>query len=174
MDDLGRELGQELGQELDRVAAEERELVFDGFGHDDALELGLWLAERAQARGLPVAIDIERSGQRLFHFAAAGATPDNAAWIERKKNLVKRVLRSSYAVGLELRARGRTLAEKLEVDPAPFAAHGGCFPLVVRGVGFVGTVTVSGLPQREDHDLVVEALREHLARRAGAVSSSTV
>ena len=146
------------------MAAEERELVLDAFSNDDALELGLALVELARSRQLPIAIDVERGGQRLFHFAATGSTPDNAVWIERKKNLVKRVFRSSYAVGLELRAEGRSLAEKWEVPVESFASHGGCFPLVVRGVGFVGTVAVSGLPQREDHDLLVEALRAHLAR----------
>ena len=72
------------------MEAEERDLVFTRFTNDDALELGLLLAEKEQARKLPIAIDIERGGQRLFHFAAAGTVPDNAAWIERKKNLVRR------------------------------------------------------------------------------------
>jgi uncharacterized protein (UPF0303 family) len=155
----------DLEAERRRVDAEEQELVLDRFTNDDALALGLALAERARARGLPVAIDVERAGQRLFHFAATGSTPDNAAWIERKKNLVRRTFRSSYATGLKLAATGKTLADSLGPDAAAeFAAHGGCFPLVVRGVGFVGTVAVSGLPQKDDHDLVVEALRAHLAR----------
>ena len=34
------------------------------------------------------------------------------------------------------------------------------FPIVVDGVGCIGAVTVSGLPQRADHDLVVEALAD--------------
>lgn len=155
----------DLEKERQRVEADERELVFDAFTNDDALELGLALVEKARQRQLAIAIDVERSGQRLFHFAAAGTTPDNAAWIERKKNLVKRVFRSSYAVGLKLAAQGKTLAESMGVAPEEFAAHGGCFPLKVRGVGFVGTVTVSGLPQKDDHDLVVEAIRELLERR---------
>jgi uncharacterized protein (UPF0303 family) len=158
----------DLEKERERVEADERELVFDAFTNDDALELGLALVEKARQRQLAIAIDVERSGQRLFHFAAAGTTPDNAAWIERKKNLVKRVFRSSYAVGLKLVAQGKTLAESMGVSPEEFAAHGGCFPLKVRGVGFVGTVTVSGLPQKEDHDLVVGAIRELVERkRAG-------
>ncbi len=162
-------MSSDLEQERQRVEAEERELVFGGFTNDDALELGLLLAEKARARKLPIAIDVERAGQRLFHFAAAGATPDNAAWIERKKNLVRRMFRSSYAVGLGLAASGKTLADGMgAAAAADHAAHGGCFPVVVRGVGFVGTVTVSGLPQKDDHDLVVEAIRELLARtRAG-------
>ena len=155
----------DLEQELQRVEADERELVFAAFTNDDALELGLALVDEARQRQLAIAIDVERSGQRLFHFAAAGTTPDNAAWIERKKNLVKRVFRSSYAVGLELAVQGKTLAERLGIPAEEFAAHGGCFPLKVRGVGFVGTVTVSGLPQKDDHDLVVGAIREFVERR---------
>jgi len=43
------------------------------------------------------------------------------------------------------------------------AAHGGAFPVIVRDVGVVGAVTVSGLPQEEDHRLVVQVLRKFLA-----------
>jgi len=158
----------DLDSERQRVEAEERELVFDRFTNEDALELGLLLVEKARARQLPIAIDVERAGQRLFHFAADGSTPDNAAWIERKKNLVKRVFRSSYGMGLKLAAEGKTL-ERLGIPAENFAAHGGCFPLFVKNAGFVGTVAVSGLPQKDDHDLVVEAIREFLdrARKGG-------
>jgi uncharacterized protein (UPF0303 family) len=156
-----------LEHERQRVAGEERELVLTRFTNDDALELGLLLADKARARQLPIAIDVERSGQRLFHFAAAGTSPDNAAWIERKKNLVRRTFHSSYAVGLKLAAAGKPLSESMWPGAeAEYAAHGGCFPIQVHGVGFVGTVTVSGLPQKDDHDLVVEALREFLAKAA--------
>jgi len=157
----------DLEQERQRVEAEERELTFDRFGNEDALDLGLLLAGKARARKLPIAIEVERGGQRLFHFAATGATPDNAAWIERKQRLVRRMHRSSYAYGLKLAASGKTLADSMGPAAADYAAHGGCFPVVVKGVGLVGTVTVSGLPQKDDHDLVVEAIREFLARPRG-------
>ncbi len=49
------------------------------------------------------------------------------------------------------------------LDESEFAAHGGAFPVIGRGVGVVGTVTVSGLPQEEDHRLVVSVLRSFLA-----------
>lgn len=154
----------DLEQERQRVAAEERDLVFARFTNDDALELGLLLAGKARARQLPIAIDIERSGQRLFHFAATGTSPDNGGWIERKKNLVRRTFRSSYGIGLKLAASGKSLSESMWAGAeADYAAHGGCFPITVPGVGFVGTVTVSGLAQKDDHDLVVEAIREFLA-----------
>jgi uncharacterized protein (UPF0303 family) len=154
--------------ELQRVEAEERELVLDAFTNEDALALGLSIVERARERGLPIAIDVERGGQRLFHAAMAGSSPDNAGWIERKKALVRRVFKSSYAVGLKLRSQGRTIEESLLLPSTEYAPHGGCVPLVVKGVGFVGTVTVSGLPQKQDHELVVECLRAFISGRRGS------
>jgi uncharacterized protein (UPF0303 family) len=161
-------VAESLEQELKRVEAEERELVLDSFDNEDALDLGLALVEKARARRLPVAIDVERCGQRVFHAGMPGSAPDNDHWIERKKRLVNRTYHSSYSTGLRLRIEQRTLAEKMHLDEKDYAPHGGCVPLVVSHVGFVGTVTVSGLPQREDHELVVETLREHIAgRKAG-------
>ena len=139
-----------------------RELVFESFGNEDAFKLGLAFLQVARERKLPIAVDIERSGQRLFHFAADGSSVDNADWIERKKNLVKTMFRSSYAIHLQLLSDGKTLDEKYDCPMGHFAAHGGCFPIVVKGTGFVGTITVSGLPQRDDHELVVETVREFL------------
>ncbi len=161
-------MAETLEQELKRVEAEERELVLDSFDHQDALDLGLALVEKARARNLPIAVDVERCWQRLFHAALPGSAPDNGHWIERKKRLVNRTYRSSYATGLRLRVEQKTLAQLLYLDENDYAPHGGCLPVVVSRVGFVGTVTVSGLPQRLDHELVVEALREHIAgRKAG-------
>jgi uncharacterized protein (UPF0303 family) len=34
----------------------------------------------------------------------------------------------------------------------------------VAGAGVIGTAIVSGLPQREDHNLVVRAIAEHLGQ----------
>jgi uncharacterized protein (UPF0303 family) len=53
--------------------------------------------------------------------------------------------------------------EQSRLDPDLYAAHGGVFPVIVRGVGPVGTVGVSGLPQAEDHAFVVEQLTSFLA-----------
>ncbi len=148
-------------EELDKVDQEERELVFESFGNEEAFSVGLALLKVARERKLPIAVDIERSGQRLFHFAANGSSVDNADWIERKKNLVKTTFRSSYAIHLQLLSEGKTLDERYDRHMGHFAAHGGCFPIVVKGTGFVGTITVSGLPQKEDHELVVKILREY-------------
>jgi uncharacterized protein (UPF0303 family) len=147
---------------LAALEEQERRLQLDGFGPDDAWELGTLLVELARERGLAVTVDVRRPGQVLFHVALDGTTPDNDVWVERKVRVVERFHESSYLVGRRLAAKGRTLGPDQGVDPALFAAHGGAFPVRVRGVGVVGTVTVSGLAQADDHALVVEAL-ERLA-----------
>lgn len=133
------------------------------FEHADAWRLGSLLVELGTARGLPVAIDIRRGPQQVFHAALAGSAADNDHWIVRKVRVVERFAASSYLVGRRLAASGKQLDEAFGVDPRDYAAHGGAFPLRVEGAGVVGVVTVSGLPQADDHALVVEALTAFLA-----------
>ena len=153
-----------LTQDLELIAKQERELILPEFDEAIAWELGLRLRELASARRLPVAIEIKRFGQPLFYSALHGSTPDNAEWVRRKGNVVARFHRSSYAVGLGLKQTNSTLADKFELPSSDYASHGGSFPLKVAGTGVIGSVTVSGLPQRADHELVVEALCSQLGR----------
>ena len=107
---------------------------------------------------LPVTIDIRRHGQQLFQAALPCTTAENDSWIDRKVNVVNRFAASSFLVGRRLAARGRELDEAAGTSPLLFAAHGGAFPVRVRDVGVVGTVTVSGLPQADDHAFVTEMI----------------
>lgn len=156
---------------IGRVKGEIRELQFPGFSLDDALNLGLLLVELGKERLLPIAIDITKGDQVLFHAALPGATPDNDQWIRAKQRTAARYEVPSLLVGLRGRLRGGRIEDNAWFDQARYAAHGGSFPVYVTGVGAVATVTVSGLPQLQDHDLVVEAMREVL-RPAGANGTS--
>ncbi|WP_460066102.1 heme-degrading domain-containing protein [Streptomyces sp. YKOK-I1] len=154
----------EITPSLEELQAQERRLVFRQFTHEDAWALGSLLVEMAREREAPLAVDIHRSGQQLFHAALPGSTPDNDAWIDRKRRVVERFGASSYLVGTRYRARGTTFEESSRLDLDTYAAHGGSFPVTVEGVGVVGAVTVSGLPQLEDHRFVVEALERFLEK----------
>ncbi|WP_432171656.1 heme-degrading domain-containing protein [Streptomyces sp. 1222.5] len=147
---------------VEELQEQERRLVFRRFTHDDAWALGSLLVEMARERRAPVAVDIHRAGQQLFHAALPGSTPDNGAWIARKRRVVERYGAASYLVGARFRAKGTTFEDSSRLDPDTYAAHGGSFPVHVENVGVVGAVTVSGLPQLEDHRLVVEALERFL------------
>jgi uncharacterized protein (UPF0303 family) len=150
---------------LDELEAQESRLVFEHFDEDTAWELGVALREAALAAALPVAISIRRNGQRLFHSALAGSSADNDGWLERKSAVVDRYGRSSLRVGEQFRVDGGSFDTHARLHPSDYAAHGGAFPILVRGTGCVGTVAVSGLPELEDHRFVVETLEAFLAAR---------
>ncbi|WP_433856461.1 heme-degrading domain-containing protein [Streptomyces kronopolitis] len=149
--------------EVAELEEQEERLVLDSFGNDDAWELGTLVAELARGRGAVVTIGIRRGAQRLFHRALPGTSADNDAWIDRKSAVVERYGESSFLVGARFRAKGRTFEESSRLPADRFAAHGGAFPVRLRGTGVVGVVAVSGLPQADDHALVVEGLERYLA-----------
>jgi uncharacterized protein (UPF0303 family) len=147
-----------LQEDLERIALQERELVLPRLDAEAAWQLGMRLRTMAVERSLAVVIDVRRFGQPLFYTALDGATPDNVEWVRRKSNVVARFLRSSYAIGLKDKLKNESIYESQGLPLSDYATHGGSFPLTVAGAGVVGSATVSGLPQRRDHELVVEAL----------------
>ncbi|MBP1326270.1 uncharacterized protein (UPF0303 family) [Leucobacter exalbidus] len=148
---------------LAAIEAEERELWFASFTRDDAWRLGVQMREAAVAQQLPLVIGIAIGAQRVFHAALPGASPDNDAWLERKARSVVHFERSSLGVGELFRSQGRLYEADARLDPTVIAANGGVFPIQIDGVGVVGTVGVSGLPQVDDHNFVVDQLRKFRA-----------
>ena len=147
-----------LELDLQRLALQEQLLVLDRFDELIAWELGTYIKALCESRQQAVTIEIRRAKETLFFYAMAGTTPNNAEWARRKRNTVDLLHRSSYSTGLANQKDGSSLPAKCGVSLADYAEHGGSFPIRVKGVGCVGTVTVSGVPQREDHAIVVEAL----------------
>jgi uncharacterized protein (UPF0303 family) len=159
-----------LSDDLAAIRVQEQELHFSRFDEDVAWQLGTRVRNLAITRKFGVVIDVRRFGQPLFYCALPGTTPDNPEWVRRKSNVVARFHRSSYAIGLELQQTGSTLLEKHGLSLTDYAVHGGSFPIRVTGAGPIGSVTVSGVPQRSDHELVVEALCAELGRNYADLS----
>jgi uncharacterized protein (UPF0303 family) len=151
-----------IESDIARIAEQERVLRFDRFDLGAAWSVGQHIRAAAAAAGHVLSVDIQINGMQAFFAAMPCARPDFEHWIRRKRNIALRFLRPSYAVGLELAAQKTTLEGKWGLATADYAAHGGSFPILVEGVGCIGAVTVSGLPQRDDHNLVVDALAVHL------------
>lgn len=152
-----------IDRDLQLIAEQERRLRFDSFNAESAWALGCKLREIASARQAPVAIDIQVNGQQLFYCAMPGATPNNQDWIRRKRNTVDRYHRSSYTIGLGLARQQTTLEAKTGAANADFATQGGSFPILLTQGGCIGSITVSGLPERADHALVIEGLCQMLS-----------
>ena len=145
-------------QLVEHIGKQEKQLQFASFSFETAHAIGAALVARAKADALPLVVDVTRAGHCLFHVALPGATPDNAEWVLRKNRVVSRFHHSSLYMGAFCRVEGVTLEEKFLLPENTYAPHGGAFPITIRDTGVIGSVTVSGLPQLDDHALVTEVL----------------
>lgn len=129
-------------------------LTLTRFTNDDAWEAGKWAVGTARERGLAVTIDIRRGDHQLFHAALANTSADNDSWVERKIRSVRRFAIPSLRIGqLHPDFNNQTGLPRSE-----YVADGGCVPVLIDNVGPVGTITVSGLTETEDHVFALEII----------------
>jgi uncharacterized protein (UPF0303 family) len=147
-----------IESDLKTIAAQERQLQWEAFSAETAWAVGTRLREDAVARRAAMTFEIQIAGRTLFLATTEGAPAGQADWIRRKRNVVMRFGRSSYAVGRQLELEGMTIEQRHGLTLADYAMHGGGFPITLRGTGVIGSVIASGLHQRVDHAMVVDAL----------------
>ena len=152
---------------LDELHDQERRLVLPSLNEDDAIAIGLLILETATTRDLGVTIEVRRTGRVVFRAARTGTTAHNDMWIAGKARVVERFGHSSLLVGTQHKEAGTAFAEATSLQFPEYVPHGGGFPLIVEGTGPVGVALVSGLPQQDDHALIVECLETFIARRVG-------
>lgn len=157
-------------EDVERIIEQERRLVFSGFDEGAAFAIGSAIRERALQEGLSLVADVRLWDRPLFYMAMPGTTADNPHWVRRKANTVQRLQKSTYRVVLEKSWEGDVFPPTRALDPMEFVLAGGGFPIRVEGVGVIGAVTVSGLPQRDDHAVVVAALCSHLGLDAPSLA----
>jgi len=143
------------------VKKQEQDLVLAEFDERVAFKLGTAIHDRALAEGLSLVVDIRTWDRQMFFAATAGTTADNAEWVRRKINTVRRFQKASYRVSLERGGDG-LFPDVVNANPADFVIAGGGFPIRVKGAGIIGSITISGLPGRSDHGVAVAALCDHL------------
>jgi uncharacterized protein (UPF0303 family) len=159
-----------IDADIAKISEQERLLRFKSFSEQDAWELGTLMRQAAASRNLPLVIDVRIGNRPLFYTALPGTTPENPDWVRRKVNTVLRFHKSTYLLALEYQKSGKPFNEQRGILPLDYAAAGGGFPIHIVGTGVVGAVTVSGLPQRDDHNFVVEALAERLGVNTSSIA----
>ena len=151
-----------VAEDIARIAEQEAKLVFQNFDEATAFAIGAAIRERGLKEKLPIVVDIRSWDRPLFYAALPGSTADNANWARRKRNVVQNFLKSTYRMVLEQQRPDRTFKPGAGLSSADYVLAGGGFPITVKGAGVVGVIAVSGLPERHDHGMVVEALAKHL------------
>jgi uncharacterized protein (UPF0303 family) len=158
---------------LDELRDQERRLVLPSLSENDAIDLGLLILQAAVARDLAVTIEIRRVGRIVFRAARTGTNAHNDMYVAGKARIVERFGHATLLERLRHEAEGTTFAEATSLAFPEYAPHGGGVPLIVAGTGPVGVAIVSGLPQQDDHALVVECLEAYLAGRRSPGSAGS-
>jgi len=144
------------------IRKQETELVFAEFNEFVAHSLGERIRERALRENLVIVVDIRTWDRQLYFIGLPGTTADNSEWVRRKFNLVRQTQKASYRAVLENKTDADHFLPRRGLDNADFVLAGGGFPIRVRGAGVIGCITVSGLHERDDHQLAVDGICEEL------------
>ncbi|RWK43501.1 heme-degrading domain-containing protein [Mesorhizobium sp.] len=151
-----------VADDIALIQKQEATLVFSVFDEAVAFTIGSAIRDRALAQGLPIIVDIRTFDRPLFYAAMPGSNASNPDWARRKINVVQRFLKSTYRMVLEQQRPDRSFKPGEGLDISDYVLAGGGFPVTVKGAGVIGVIAVSGLPEREDHGVVVDALCSHL------------
>ena len=149
-------------RDIEKIIHQEKALVFPSFHEKDALDIGLSIVRSLEVEGKSGLIDVTLWDRQVFAYSMHGAMADNADWVRRKNNVVKRFQVSSYRKALEMLDAGKEFGASRGTDPMEYAAAGGAFPIRLKDGPIIGAITLSGLPMRDDHQFVVDAIATHL------------
>ena len=73
--------------------------------------------------------------------------------------MAKQFEESSLSVKNDLQNGNMTLEKTFGLDEKDFLAKGGSIPIFVKSAGMIAIITVSGLQDEKDHDIIIEALK---------------
>ncbi|CAB4918708.1 unannotated protein [freshwater metagenome] len=147
------------------LALEERTLMLPSLTQAEAIEIGEIAKKIGLDRSLPIAVEVRLKDWVVFHASLPGSTPDNDAWIARKARVTMATGHSTIFERVLAQEQGIDWYQKNSLSEQTHAIHGGALPLNVTGLGFMGILLISGLPQVQDHLLGVEVIAEFLARK---------
>ena len=154
----------ETAEQLLKILEEqEKDLVFESFTNTDALKLGTILANAIDAYPVPLTTRIFIGDVIVYQYTMAGNEESRFGWTYRKYQLVRATGHSS----MHGKVRNQFLGElaDLAAERAVYGFGCGAFPITVKGEGIIGAVTVSGLPDPDDHPIVVHAIEEYLGKK---------
>jgi uncharacterized protein (UPF0303 family) len=149
-------------EDIARIIEQERGLIFPVFDEHAAFAIGSSIRERAMRESLGLVADVRLWDRPLFYCAMPGTTADNPNWVRRKANTVQLLHKSTYRLVLESGGKDRLFPPHRALPPEDYVMAGGGFPIRVQGIGVVGAVTVSGLHERDDHEVAVAAICDYL------------
>jgi uncharacterized protein (UPF0303 family) len=151
-----------ISPETGILAKQEELLVLGDWNQHVAWEIGNLMRSKAVERKLPCIIDIRHGDTTWFYAAMPGSAPLNEDFARRKRNTANYFECSSQLVNFQVKG-GLDFIKMSALDPRDYSDSGGSFPIRVNNAGMVGTITVSGMANMEDHELIIHSLAEYLS-----------
>lgn len=135
-----------------------RKITLEKFSNEIGLEIGLAIVNLAKERNQNIAVQVERLNQIIFLYVGTDLPADKHNWLKRKSNLAKHFEESSLSIKEDLIQGKMTLEDTFALDEKEYLAKGGALPIFVKNAGMIAIVSVSGLRDVEDHQIIVDAL----------------
>jgi uncharacterized protein (UPF0303 family) len=146
---------------INKIATIEQAYSFLSFDAHIAFELGMFYLEQAKKNNLPIVVDISSNDLVYFHFANTGSTPNNERFIQRKSNTVMRFYHSTWWVNHKVNHDTNAMHEKYGTNNEDFSILYGGWPILVKGLGVIGSICISGLTQEQDNQLIMDGLNQY-------------
>ena len=148
---------------------QEQTYQFPHFSRDDVWELGCDLVASCKEYDGPLAVEIDIANVMVFRYYPSGTGAFHEMWLQRKRNTVRLLEKSSLRVSAELALNGQNMAKDMLLDPLEYADCGGGFPLRMKDGCIFGFAGVSGLADTIDHAALIGGLdrffRRHFANQ---------
>lgn len=144
--------------EIEKLQQQQQSLILKKFDENDAWQMGVWMREEAAKNNLTCAMSISLNHKKVFHAMMPNTAPLSDDWLRRKENTVYKFFKSSFEMAYFLDKNEQTAHSRYGLAHEDFAIAGGGLPITVEGVGVVGAVAVTGLPQERDHGLAADGI----------------
>ncbi|ATC35238.1 heme-binding protein [Elizabethkingia anophelis] len=136
-----------------------RRIELDSFSNRIGFDMGVKIIDLAKSRNQHIAVEVCRLNYTIFLYVDDTLPVDKHNWLRRKANIARQFEESSLSVKNDLKEGNMNLEKTFGLDEKDFLAKGGAIPIFVKNGGMIAVVTVSGLHDEEDHNIIIEALK---------------
>ncbi|CAI9672810.1 MULTISPECIES: heme-degrading domain-containing protein [Elizabethkingia] len=136
-----------------------RRIELDSFSNRIGFDMGVKIIDLAKSRNQHIAVEVCRLNHTIFLYVDDTLPVDKHNWLRRKANIARQFEESSLSVKNDLKEGNMNLERTFGLDEKDFLAKGGAIPIFVKNGGMIAIITVSGLHDEEDHNIIIEALK---------------
>lgn len=149
-----------MTKELDEIVKKECQFTFDHFDFKMAREIADEIIYEARKNNQQICMEIFCFNKILVQYSMDGCTPDNNNWLFRKRNAVLHFHHSTYYLWVKNKKDASNLVTKYGLKLSDYCIVPGGFPIIMKNGSLIGSISVSGLADAKDHELIINVLHK--------------